>query len=907
MKKLLSLVLLIPTLAFAGTAKIQVDTKTHAVSIEDGSNVIDAKNVTLTLGGFTISDAGGMKTVVTGATSGAVFGATGNKIAFLGATAVVRQTGNIFTALTAYGLVNSPTLTIANVTSLQTTLDAKALAATTVNGHALTGNVNVTKGDVGLGSADNTSDASKPVSTAQQTAIDLKTDKTTTVNGHALSGSVTVSKGDVGLGNADNTSDANKPVSTAQATADTTVASNAAAALSTHTGNTSNPHSVTKTQVGLGNADNTSDAAKPVSTAQQTALDLKANNAAVAHNTGAENIAGPKSFTDPLNFYSLTGNSVVSTVLATPGAPTVTPIGTHGASTWTYKIVAKLSDGTVTAVGPAGSTAVGDDVLDSTNKNSLAWTAVTGAATYDVYRTVVGVSPTTTGKIANVSTNAYIDAGAAGDSSTPPSFNTTGRVTGAIVDNGGQVFNVKAGANPAIGDGVTDDTAAIQARIDAAGLVAGCVFFPASNYRTTTLNVTGNVRLTGVDASTTGSTLSTVSNATLLNITAKCTVENLAFSGSINLNPTYTLQDLIVVTDTNDVYLRNLFVSHGYNNIRYQGTCFYQTLNQVRFYESKNAELRTAGSSSSGHQIQMNGCSVTGGSIRTNYVFLLDNVGSMMINGLLLNHSNTVNGGIIANTAANPGFGGFRITGSDIELEGGNGNGPALAIVGTSGFAFRNVQVSNSYFGAANAAADRVIDLSYIYQSEFTNCIFTGPNRGVKFLKAIDNMTFSNCSFQTGDIPVISDGEQGTAHIDGVVFQGCHYTGPGAMFFLHPISAGNITVRDSAIGRSGPTIDIPAYNSGKTVRFSNCWGGDGTSNPQPYSQGPLTAPGVPASNNALQNPFLVPVTIYVSPGFANSFINNVSTGSSNTRIDLEPGQIVTLSYGSPITWTWFGH
>ena len=36
-----------------------------------------------------------------------------------------------------------------------------------------------------------------------------------------------------------------------------------------------NPHSVTKTQVGLGNVDNTSDANKPVSTATQTALDLK--------------------------------------------------------------------------------------------------------------------------------------------------------------------------------------------------------------------------------------------------------------------------------------------------------------------------------------------------------------------------------------------------------------------------------------------------------------------------------------------------------------------------------------------------------------------------------------------------------------------------------------------------------
>ena len=50
-----------------------------------------------------------------------------------------------------------------------------------------------------------------------------------------------------------------------------------ATTVSNHISNTSNPHSVTKTQVGLSNVDNTSDANKPISTATQTALDLKAD------------------------------------------------------------------------------------------------------------------------------------------------------------------------------------------------------------------------------------------------------------------------------------------------------------------------------------------------------------------------------------------------------------------------------------------------------------------------------------------------------------------------------------------------------------------------------------------------------------------------------------------------------
>ena len=45
----------------------------------------------------------------------------------------------------------------------------------------------------------------------------------------------------------------------------------------THVARVDNPHGVTKSQVGLGNADDTSDADKPISIATQDALDLKAN------------------------------------------------------------------------------------------------------------------------------------------------------------------------------------------------------------------------------------------------------------------------------------------------------------------------------------------------------------------------------------------------------------------------------------------------------------------------------------------------------------------------------------------------------------------------------------------------------------------------------------------------------
>lgn len=110
----------------------------------------------------------------------------------------------------------------------------------------------------------------------------------TTLNNHIANTSNPhkVTKEQVGLGNVDNTSDAAKPVSTAQATAiaDAKKAgTDAQSNLTAHANNKSNPHGVTKAQVGLGNVDNTSDAAKPVSTAQKAALDLKADKTQLAN------------------------------------------------------------------------------------------------------------------------------------------------------------------------------------------------------------------------------------------------------------------------------------------------------------------------------------------------------------------------------------------------------------------------------------------------------------------------------------------------------------------------------------------------------------------------------------------------------------------------------------------------
>ena len=147
----------------------------------------------------------------------------------------------------------------------QTALDLKAPRTSPNFTGTVTG---ITASMVGLGDVTNTSDENKPVSIAQQNALDLKADLVSPTFSGTVSG---ITPAMVGLGDVSNTSDANKPVSSAQQTA---LDLKANLASPTFTGTVSG---ITAAMVGLGNANNTSDANKPVSSAQQTALDLKAN------------------------------------------------------------------------------------------------------------------------------------------------------------------------------------------------------------------------------------------------------------------------------------------------------------------------------------------------------------------------------------------------------------------------------------------------------------------------------------------------------------------------------------------------------------------------------------------------------------------------------------------------------
>lgn len=73
--------------------------------------------------------------------------------------------------------------------------------------------------------------------------------------------------------------------------------------INNHISNTSNPHNVTKAQVGLPNVDNTSDANKPISTVQQTALNAK--EPTIPLGTTGQYLRGDKTWQSTASFTTL--------------------------------------------------------------------------------------------------------------------------------------------------------------------------------------------------------------------------------------------------------------------------------------------------------------------------------------------------------------------------------------------------------------------------------------------------------------------------------------------------------------------------------------------------------------------------------------------------------------------------
>ncbi len=238
-----------------------------------------------------------------------------------------------------YVLSSMPASILANWIELLT----PAAPVQTVNGY--TGSINLAKSDIGLSNADNTSDLSKPVSNATQAALNLKLDanKLGTASGVASLNAlgkiptdqipaISFSSVKVLSNQSDMLALSNALVGSVVIRTDlnknyvlsATPASNLANWIELLTpappvqtvNGYSGDISLSKSDIGLSNIDNTSDTNKPISSATQIALNLKANSADIATSLALKSPLASPNFTGiPLAPTAISGTN--STQLAT--------------------------------------------------------------------------------------------------------------------------------------------------------------------------------------------------------------------------------------------------------------------------------------------------------------------------------------------------------------------------------------------------------------------------------------------------------------------------------------------------------------------------------------------------------------------------------------------------------------
>jgi serine/threonine protein kinase len=93
---------------------------------------------------------------------------------------------------------------------------------------------------------------------------------------------------------------------------------------------------------------------------------------------------------------------IYRTLRSTGFSPSVVAEGGGGSTRWEYAIVAITEDGANRKVSRKRTLEQGAAELTAKAFNRITWPAIDGAVRYEVYRTVAGGAPTTTGRIASV-------------------------------------------------------------------------------------------------------------------------------------------------------------------------------------------------------------------------------------------------------------------------------------------------------------------------------------------------------------------------------------------------------------------------------------------------------------------------------------------------------------------------
>jgi hypothetical protein len=440
-------------------------------------------------------------------------------------------------------------------------------------------------------------------------------------------------------------------------------------------------------------------------------------------------------------------------------------------------------------------------------------------------------------------------------------------------------YNVKAAPYNAKGDGSTDDTAAIQAAYNACHAAGGgCVYLPASTYRTNALTTYANTTTLGDGPNASILNLSNNSAAFVLGTdatAANCVLVNFGIQVG-QPNNQGTTHGLYLVSNGSSIALHrvsNVYVYYAggdgfhlgaaiietvLDGCFAYGCCEYGFATEISATDNKFNTCSAAQSGSHGFQIQGN---------TTHYVNC-----KSYYSGFI----NNTSGSTTANwNNAN----GFNLAPS---------SGHALSRVWLTSCESQN-NATNGFFLDGSAGGGAQID-----HVTMSDCSSDGDNvknaagGGFKFYNVIDSK-ITNLNVNTGSGPVtgsfINYGLVLYGTLTNTTFQNCHFEG----------NVGNVFLDASVTS---------------TYKMSNCTG----YNPLGKIGSP---PTIAANNVAVTNTTgvdcMVIVTLSASGGATSISLGGNGTGitSSTASAVLPPVRVpanetITLTYTNAPTWTWWG-
>jgi hypothetical protein len=146
-----------------------------------------------------------------------------------------------------------------------------------------------------------------------------------------------------------------------------------------------------------------------------------------------------------------TQSGATFSAISTPTFPgsNIVAVSCSGGATWSYQVVAHGGTGTTANSATTSTGATACSTLTASNYLLIGIAMTAGCTSIDVYRTVSGGTPATTGKIGSLACSGdngvqglagyeqasnmqFKDGGQAGDATSPPSTNTTGQIISTV-------------------------------------------------------------------------------------------------------------------------------------------------------------------------------------------------------------------------------------------------------------------------------------------------------------------------------------------------------------------------------------------------------------------------------------------------------------------------------------------